>query len=323
VRIFTADIGGTSSRFGLFEAAAEKSIKKIFSVWTKTSEHKSFKGLIRAFLSGACSKDVEEADAAVIAVAGPVEKGVFCRPPNIPWNIDIEDLQPYACFRRVLLVNDFVAQAYACRTPAVDGATVIIKGEAAPQSVLVVIGAGTGLGQAALIPFREDGWMALASEGGHVPFPFDGDREISYGEFLKAQVGVPYPECDTVVSGGGLSLLHLFLTGERLEPGEISARLSPDSPTIDWMARFYGRVCRNYALQTMALGGVYIAGGVAAKNPSLVTSPSFRKEFHRSVTMGHILVKIPVFLNTNEESGLWGAAYAGLHLLDYGENNSY
>ena len=84
------------------------------------------------------------------------------------------------------------------------------------------------------------------------------------------------------------------------------------------MARFYARACRNYALQVLARGGVYIAGGVAAKAPVLVTHPEFEAEFRRSPTMAHLLAKIPVFLNRNEESGLWGAALAGVQKLRTG-----
>jgi glucokinase len=81
------------------------------------------------------------------------------------------------------------------------------------------------------------------------------------------------------------------------------------------MARFYGRVCRNFALQILAFGGVYIAGGVAAKIPNLVTHQEFTIEFRRSKTMSHVLKKIPLMLNSNQESGLWGAAVQGLELL--------
>jgi glucokinase len=74
-------------------------------------------------------------------------------------------------------------------------------------------------------------------------------------------------------------------------------------------------VCRNYALETLSLGGLYIAGGVAARTPELITHEIFATEFRSSPTMSKILEKIPVFLITNEESGLWGAALLGLQTL--------
>ena len=116
--------------------------------------------------------------------------------------------------------------------------------------------------------------------------------------------------------------MHQFLTGEVLEPAEIAASVKRESRTYRWMARFYGRVCRLYALQVLARGGVYIAGGVAAKVPELVLSVEFKKEFYKSATMDAVLRKIPVFLNSNEDSGLWGAAVVGQQLLNFSSSAS-
>jgi glucokinase len=179
----------------------------------------------------------------------------------------------------------------------------------------VVVGAGTGLGQAALIPQPSGGHVALASEGGHASFPFETDAEFKYMKFLAAETREPYVRSDTVVSGKGLTLVHQFLTGKKLQPAEVAAELSEDHDSLKWMARFYGRICRNLALQILAFGGVYIAGGVAAKVPSLVMHSEFKREFCSSETMGHVLAKIPVLLNSNQESGLWGAALQGVELL--------
>ena len=137
-------------------------------------------------------------------------------------------------------------------------------------------------------------------------------------DFHLQEVGGPYVTGNTVVSGRGLSLVHEFLTGEKLEPAQLEACAHPDSETVRWMARFYARACRNYALQVLAMGGVYVAGGVAAKLPCLVTNGEFAQEFRRSQTMARVLAKIPVFLNQNEESGLWGAAMKALQELRTG-----
>jgi glucokinase len=171
------------------------------------------------------------------------------------------------------------------------------------------------LGQAALIPQTAGGHFALASEGGHASFPFETEAEFDYMKFLRRQTGETYVRADTVVSGRGLSLVHEYLTGEKLQPAEVAAKLHDDVESLKWMSRFYGRICRNFALQLLAFGGVYIAGGVAARIPSLVTHREFKTAFRRSKTMAHVLEKIPVMLNSNQESGLWGAALQGVELL--------
>jgi glucokinase len=213
------------------------------------------------------------------------------------------------------LINDFVAQAFACRSPVIESAQQIIPGKIDPASPLVVIGAGTGLGQAALIPLPSGGYIALASEGGHASFSFESHAELEYMKFLLHETGEAYVRSDTVVSGKGLSRVHHFLTGQKLQPSEVAAVITENQRSLRWMARFYGRVCRNFALQILAFGGVYIAGGVAAKIPSLVAHQEFTREFRRSKTMAHVLEKIPVMLNSNQESGLWGAAVQGVALL--------
>jgi glucokinase len=124
------------------------------------------------------------------------------------------------------------------------------------------------------------------------------------------------PDCRLYVSGRFFP--GRTLSGEDLEPREVTARLTPQSETLAWAAKFYGRVCRDYALEVLALGGLYIAGGVAARNPEILTHENFRNEFMGSSTMGHLLANIPVFLIDNQDSGLWGAAFLGQQILQQG-----
>jgi glucokinase len=55
-------------------------------------------------------------------------------------------------------------------------------------------------------------------------------------------------------------------------------------------------------------GGLYLTGGVAARNPFLVDHDAFRAEFSACRYHEALLKRIPIFLNVNQESGLWGAA---------------
>jgi glucokinase len=315
VNILAADIGGTNSRFASFKVATDGKLGLAESIWLKTQEAGSFANLLGQLEASDFTLPLKTAESAVFAVAGPVEKGVYSKPPHIPWDINLSDAAKQYGLKRCVLINDFVAQAFACRSPVIESAQQIVPGKIDFTSPLVVIGAGTGLGQAALIPLPAGGYIALASEGGHAGFPFESDAEFKYRKFLLNETGETYVRSDTVVSGKGLSRVHYFLTGQKLEPAEVAAALNDNQRSLRWMARFYGRACRNFALQILAFGGVYIAGGVAAKIPQLVTHQEFTREFQRSKTMAHVLEKIPVMLNSNQESGLWGAAVQGLELL--------
>ncbi len=313
--ILTADIGATNSRFGHFRIDASGALGLVKTIWLPTREATSFADLLGKLRAKDFSLAAAQADLAVFAVAGPVEGGVYSAPPYISWDIDMSHARENFGLRRVLLINDFVAQAFACASPIMASAQQVVPGQIDAAAAKAVIGAGTALGQAALLPDGQGGYLPAPSEGGHASFPFESDQEFAYLDFHRKEVGGPYVTCNTVVSGRGLSLVHQFLTGEKLAPAELEACAHPDSETVQWMARFYARACRNYALQVLAMGGVYITGGVAAKLPCLVTHEEFFREFRRSKTMAHILEKMPVFLNTNEESGLWGAAMRAIQEL--------
>lgn len=311
--ILAADIGGTNSRFAHFEVKDGKPVL-VSTSWLKTKEAISFAVLMEALRAGGFSLRPEEADIAVIAVAGPVEEGIRSSPPLIDWDIDISGASEDFGLRRALLINDFIAQAYFC-AHAGEEAEEVLPGRRDEGAPVAVIGAGTGLGKAILVPGGTDGPMPFPSEGGHANFPFTSKEEFEFQEFLLMERGDKYITCNTVVSGGGLSYIHRFLTGRHMEPQDVAAELSGHPETLRWASRFYGRVCRNFALDTLAGGGLYIAGGVAAKVPELVKGKAFKEEFRSSDTLSEVLSKIPVFLVTDEMSGLRGAAFLGLRML--------
>ncbi|NIO05869.1 MAG: glucokinase [Proteobacteria bacterium] len=313
--ILTADIGATNSRFAHFEVDQKGKLSLVGTQWLKTQESGSFGNLLEQLQSRDFPLGTEGADIGVIAVACPVERGVYCSPPYISWDIDLSTAQKKLGLNRSFLINDFVAQAFACRSPIAEAAEQILPGQRVFNATVAVIGAGSNLGKAALVPDGSGGFVAVPSEGGHVNFPFVSDREFEFQEFLLRELGEEYVTANTVVSGRGLSSIHRFLTGETLKPQEVTAKFTPNSESLVWAARFYGRACRNYALETLALGGLYISGGVAPKVPSLVTHEAFATEFRSSRTLSAVLEKIPVYLNKNEESGLWGAAFLGLQEL--------
>jgi glucokinase len=317
--ILAADIGATNSRFAYFRTDLETTLSMVDAHWLSTTKAESFAQLLTQLQSSDFSFAVEEADIGVIAVAGPVERGAYSAPPYIAWDIDLDRKEISNRLQRVFLINDFVAQAYACRSPVGKTARSILPGEAVADGTVGVLGAGTALGKAILVPLSSGAFMALPSEGGHGYFPFLSDREFAFQEFYREKSGQNHITGNLVVSGRGLRYLHWFLTGEKATPEEVTTRwLTPASETLAWAAKFYGRACRDFSLEVLARGGLYIAGGVAARTPGILTHANFRKEFLDSPTMGYILSRMPVFLMDNQDSGLWGAAFYGQQLLRKG-----
>jgi len=316
--ILAADIGGTNSRFAHFKSDKHGALTLLATQWLPTAGADSFAHLLAQLRLSDFTLPTTEADLAVIAVAGPVERGAYCSPPYIAWDIDLKDAMVENALGRAVLLNDFVAQAYACRSPLGKSARIILAGESVSGGTIGILGAGTALGKATLVPLPGHGFLALPSEGGHAYFPFLSPREFAFQKFYQEKSGQNHITGNLVVSGRGLRYLHWFLSGEELEPAEVTARFTPRSATLAWAAKFYGRLCRDYALEVLARGGLYIAGGVAARHPEILSHANFRSEYLDSPTMGHLLAKIPVFLIDNQDSGLWGAAFYGQQLLQAG-----
>ncbi|MHC1791114.1 glucokinase [Solidesulfovibrio sp.] len=311
--ILAADIGGTNSRFGHFTLAPDGGLALGQSVRLATQAAGSFLALLAALPAAGFDLAPGQAAAAAFAVPGAVV-GRTVRFANIDWTLDLHDLERAYGLGQSACVNDFLAQAHGCRLLG-ESAEAILPGHMDPSKIQAVIGAGTGLGHAALIPLPDGTCLALASEAGQTAAPFFGPEETAFADFLCRATGEDYARGDSVLSGSGLSNLHRFLTGQDLAPAEIGPRLTPDSPTAALFARFYGRAARDYALTMLATGGVYLSGGVAAKNPLLAAHPEFAREFLASPAYGRLLARIPVRLVRDENVGLYGAAVIARNLL--------
>jgi glucokinase len=306
--ILAADIGGTNSRFAHFRITTSGELDLISHLWIQTAEALSFADLLQKLRGSNLQLDPPEADIVAIAAAGPIIEGVRVKAPLIPWEIDISHAARDYGFQRSILMNDFVAQAYSCISPIGKQAEIVFAGAAEPHSTIAVIGAGTGLGKAVIVPDDRDGFSVAPSEGAHACFPFVGEREFAFQRFLMNAHRTPYATYNHVVSGSGLTSIHAFLTGCYREPASVVEEFCRHPETLSWIAKFYGRACRDFALEALARGGLYIAGGLAARNPDIVQHDSFKEEFLDSETMKSVLGHVPVFLMRNQNSGLWGTA---------------
>lgn len=319
INILCADIGGTNSRFAHFTMdEAEPGGLKIGAIrWIATDSAGSLADQLRTLYRGDFPLPPAKTDLAVLAVAGPVSEGSYSKLPLVGWEVDLAKIGREFPFASASLINDFTAQALAVLAPPGTAAREILPGQPAANGAVAIVGAGTGLGKA-LLRQNVDGQgtpLVIPSEGGHADFPFAGGRERDYLEFLLEKRQEERISGNSVVSGPGLSYLHQFLSGQELTPAEVTRNFPRHPLTLEWAARFYGRVCRNYVQETLATGGLYIAGGIAAKVPELLTHPAFAREFHNSPTMDKLLGKIPVKLILDENSGLWGAAIQAWLLL--------
>lgn len=306
--ILAADIGGTHSRFGHFTLHTGELAARSTHVCHTASLHSTDDVLREAAATGLSSA---RAHICIFAVAGPVWEPDRASPTNVPLTLDFRGRSLHA-----RCINDFAAQTFATLTLPGLQALCVRQGTAYTHAARAVIGAGTGLGMAHLIYDATGHALALPSEGGHAPFAFEGREEMAFAAFVRNALNAPCANIEHVLSGRGLTCLHRFLTGEDLLPAQIATQYlgeTSESPheTARWFARFYARACRCLALHTLCRGGLFIAGGIAAKNPTLVQGADFADEFYKAPA--HILPLLrdmPVWLMRHEYAGLWGAARA-------------
>ncbi len=318
-----ADIGGTNSRFALFSNEKNKLVLE-GELWEKTNTVDSFVNLLERTKEIDKRYDVEKCCKAVIAVPGAVTSEDSILLPYVRWAINKIELKKNYPNTDIVIINDFVAQAYGCLTEAISDAFPLIigKGQRHSQCDIAIVGAGTGTGHGTLKKLAgSSSYLSIPSEAGHIPFPFltEEDIEVRLKKFLVVEKKIASPICNDVVSGPGLSRLHQFITGKELSPSEAVKELTPESETTKYFARFYGRACRNYVLSTLASGGkLFISGGVTIKNPFLVDNDNFKSEFLKSETTAKdLLAQLSVFLVRNEKIGLVGAGYYAANVAAY------
>jgi glucokinase len=307
-RYLVADIGGTSSRYAIFESPSNGELSLKASTWLKTGDFTQFQSQLERLKADAFVSNFSDFSAFVVAGAGPTKGDKYIKLTQVPWAVDLENLPKELKISRSIVLNDFAAQAYACLSPIREESDQILPGVVDPAGAIAVVGAGTGLGVAALVNDGKGRFKAISSEGSHVNYAPENDEEYEFLKFIKKELNVLYPSAEDTLSGRGLRLTHKFLTGADLEPVEVAKLLGSSPKTLELFARSYGRFCRNTALQYLSSGGLYIAGGIAAKNRELVTCPAFEKSFRGTRQHVEFISSIEVRLLDNQESGLWGAA---------------
>jgi glucokinase len=87
---------------------------------------------------------------------------------------------------------------------------------------------------------------------------------------------------------------------------------------MDMFASIYGGAAGNFALQVMAIGGVYIGGGIAPKIIWKLKEGTFMKAFSDKGRLSEVVSQIPVKVVMNDKAALLGAAYWAMEMLGEG-----
>ncbi|MEU9836936.1 glucokinase [Streptosporangium sp. NPDC048047] len=298
-----ADVGGTNARFGLVtEPGRGPGSVAVLAV----ADHAGLPEAVAAYLAGHAGGVRPEA--ACVAIAGPVE-GDRYRLTNAGWAGSVRDLG----IAHVELVNDF--EALAASLPHLPAAELVGLGGPAPgHGVKVVLGPGTGLGVAGLVPAAE-GWVPVPGEGGHVTVPVLDERDHEIVRALRAE-GTGQVVAEHLLSGPGLTRLHHALAlvrgvrAPRLAASDIVARMDDSlcAETVEVFCGMLGTFAGNVALTLGARGGVYLGGGVLPRIVERVRASDFRRRFEAAPTMNGYLSGIATSLIVAPQPALLGAA---------------
>ena len=250
--------------------------------------------------------------AAGVGIAGPV-LGNKVKMTNRPWIIDGTAVSRRFAIPQAILLNDLAAAANGIDALGGRDVRTIQPGRVDADAPRAVLGMGTGLGVAYMIP-RDGEYEVVPGEGGHVGFSPSSAEQAHVWEGLFKQHG--RVEAEHICSGMGITNVYEVLKGERerREPAWISEGASKGDTlcarTLDLIAECLGNVAGDHALAVMARGGVFLVGGVVAKIAPTFNAQRFREAFCAKGLFSAHLMKIPVKLVTNERLALIGAARA-------------
>jgi glucokinase len=306
-----ADIGGSKSRFALANPSGD--LEHVLVIENDTV----------ADLDAAVARYLEETGAhpraATLAVAGSVDGEEVVLTNRTGWRLRRGEFAERFGFSQLRVLNDFEAVAWALPHLGAAHTRPLGTPVEAREGVKVVLGPGTGLGVAALLP-ADGRWHVIASEGGHVSFGPQARDETAMFAKLSEECGAISAE--TVLSGPGLVRLARALDPRagRHQPETIVASALAREPSAHAAARMFvrllGRFAGGLALTFKALGGVYITGGVAYGLGPLLDEPQFRAAFEAHPPHESLLKTIPTLLITCPQPGLIGcAALASEHAV--------
>lgn len=326
--VLAGDVGGTKINLAL-AGASEDGVELVAESRYESHDHGSLGSVVRTFLEtheGALAG--RQVERACFGIAGPVI-GDGSSLTNLPWSVDADLLERDLGIHDILFLNDLEATAYGLTTLADDRLATIHAGHARGPT-RAVIAAGTGLGAAILS--EAEGWpRVLPTEAGHVGFAPRDEEEEALLAWLRARHG--RVSVERVVSGPGLVAIYEFLrdSGRQDEPSWLAERLvgTEDKGKViseaalsgeaaickEALARFvsaYGAASGNLALSCLALGGVYLGGGIAPHILPAFRDGAFRAAFLDKGRMRDMLADVPIRVILEPRAALLGAAQRAL-----------
>ena len=321
--ILAGDVGGTKCNLALFSESKGK-LTPVFRKRFASKEFAQFDLIVKEFSRQAADHlGNDRIRSAGFGIAGPVINGRV-RATNLPWIIDRDTLVKELSVSKVVLLNDLGASGHSLEHLAPEDFCVLNTGTPEPGGTRALLAAGTGLGQSILV-WDGGGYRVVPSEGGHSDFAPHTEQQIELLRFMRRRY--PQVSWELILSGRGFRTLHEFLAPNAshasfedpdADPApEITRRALDKSckvccDVLDLWTAIYGAEAGNLALKVLALGGVYVAGGIAVKILEKMKDGTFFHAFKDKWRFEGLLNNMPVSIVLNESAPVLGAAYEAL-----------
>lgn len=347
VLLLAGDIGGTKTILRLVEASSNADADLIARYEKRYSSHDfpDLVPMVQSFLAEAKQETgiTTIPEKACFAIAGPVVNNT-CKLTNLGWMLTADRLSDQLSIAKVSLINDFAAVGYGVLGLKAEDLHTLQAGTPEENAPIAVIGAGTGLGQGFLIHMA-GAYQVFSSEGGHADYAPRTELEFQLSRYLLEQFNIERISVERVVSGQGIVWIYRFLRdrGHAKESPEIAdvmkvweselgrsektadpaaiisqaaleQRDTLSEKTMQMFIECYGAEAGNLALKLLPYGGLYIAGGIAAKNLPLMQEGSFLQAFTLKGRMRSLMERVPVHVVLNPQVGLMGAALCATRL---------
>ena len=327
--ILAGDVGGTKVHLALY-CFVNGALSPVRDEKFPATEYACLDDIVKTFLSPEKSGQPDVRDqiiACCFGVPGPVRDGRL-KLTNLPWTLDARDLQKSLGIHHIFLINDLEANGYGIHELTNDKIFTLHTGDASAVGHRGLIAAGTGLGECLLVwdPLLRR-HLPIPSEGGHGDFAARNDTEIALLQYLRRKLNGRV-SIERVVSGIGMQNVYEFLRDDQKmeEPEWLRDRMRTEDPnaviglcaedgsseicvkTMDIVVSAYGAESGNLALKVLALGGVYIGGGIGPKILKFLSNGSFMQAFLDKGRLSPLLQSIPVRVILDDTTALLGAA---------------
>lgn len=317
-----ADVGGTHARIGLVvgNAAGKCPVSVLHYHRYSCADWSSLTAMLQDFVAQLADTPHAALQGQLrhcaVACAGYVLDDAIIN-ENLPWPVSIRDIRDGLGISRLAVINDFEAVAYATQfIEAGETRSIIEAIQPASPGPVLVMGPGTGLGSAVLLPGKPMA-QVLATEAGQISLAPGNEREIEILRLFRRDR--PHVSFEDALSGPGLLKLYRALCELRaspsrlLTPAEITgaALAGNDAAAVEALEVFCGLLgsfVGDLVLLYGARGGVYLAGGILPQIQPFLLASSFSERYFNKGVMRAYLQQVPVRLIEHGQLGVIGAA---------------